>query len=155
MLNSPIAMAVGISGRNMSGDATSPSQNRRRFVSRDRDALTQQPATSDTEELEEVMRPLLREPFLCPEEMGERRGTYDAFFSELQRLNVGTIAQAEASRLFPQESIYDRSVQSDPVALSALMVRILQRLPSSTSDRMEEAIANGENGSEEKNAERA
>ncbi|KAF1947492.1 hypothetical protein EJ02DRAFT_461679 [Clathrospora elynae] len=49
----------------------------------------------------QVHEPSLEQP-LGPEEMHERRATHEAFLEELQRLNLGPQAQADATRLFPR-----------------------------------------------------
>jgi hypothetical protein len=84
--------------------------------------------------------------------MKERRETYEAFFSEIQHLGLGPETQAEASRLFLRHAVYDRSVQADPIAQCALMLRVLRHARSSTPT-MGQAGAGGEVGGEETNAE--
>jgi hypothetical protein len=74
----------------------------------------------------QITKPSL-EPPLRPEEMSERRIAHEAFFDELQRLELGPEAQMESVRLFPRQSIYDCGVQSDPIAQCAFMMRVLQK----------------------------
>jgi hypothetical protein len=123
-LNSPIAMAAGGASQTMSDEAPSPSQHRRRFVNRGRGGSTQ---LSRAPDMDELVRPLRSsESPLHPLEMRERRQNYEALISELQRLSLGPELQADTSRLFPRRAIYDRSVQTDPIAQCVLMRRALQ-----------------------------
>jgi hypothetical protein len=80
-----------------------------------------------------VSRPSEANELLRPEEMSERRSIHEAFFSELQRLQLGPEAQMESVRLFPRQAIYDRSVQSDAIAQCAFMVRVLQNARQATT----------------------
>lgn len=68
----------------------------------------------------------LRTSRLRPEEVADRRKTYEVFLEQVRRLDARGEGLLEAMRLFPRASIYDRHVSPDIIAQCEFVLRLLR-----------------------------